>query len=60
MTINATLKNLIKNNNLYVKTITIDNGIEFEKIGILAKWLNIKIYRAEPYSSFQRGSNENW
>ncbi|WP_282456346.1 IS30 family transposase, partial [Mycoplasmopsis arginini] len=41
-------------------TITIDNGIEFEKIGILARWMNIKIYRAEPYASFQRGSNEHW
>lgn len=58
--INAKLKELIKNNDLIVKTITIDNGIEFEKIGILAKWLNIVIYRAEPYASFQRGSNENW
>ncbi|MDC8921801.1 IS30 family transposase [Metamycoplasma hyosynoviae] len=58
--INAKLKTLIKSNNLNVKSITIDNGIEFERIGILAKWLNIYIYRAEPYASFQRGSNENW
>ncbi|WP_223211588.1 hypothetical protein [Mycoplasmopsis californica] len=26
----------------------------------MAKWLDIKIYRAEPYASFQRGSNEHW
>ncbi|MBN4084470.1 IS30 family transposase [Mycoplasma sp. CSL10166] len=58
--INAKLKQMIIKNKLNVKSITIDNGIEFEKIGILAKWLNIKIYRAEPYASFQRGSNENW
>ncbi|AZZ65374.1 IS30 family transposase [Metamycoplasma phocicerebrale] len=58
--INTQLRKLIKENSLIVKSITIDNGIEFEKIGILAKWLKIKIYRAEPYASFQRGSNENW
>ncbi|MCV3733829.1 IS30 family transposase [Mycoplasma enhydrae] len=58
--INSELRKLIKENNLNVKNITIDNGIEFEKIGILARWLNIRIYRAEPYASFQRGSNENW
>lgn len=58
--INSKIKELIKNKNLIVKTITIDNGIEFEKIGFLAKSLNIIIYRAEPYASFQRGSNENW
>nr|WP_254616024.1 IS30 family transposase [Mycoplasma sp. OR1901] len=58
--INSKLREIIKKNSLNVKTITIDNGIEFEKIGILAKWLDIKIYRAEPYASFQRGSNENW
>ncbi|WP_060823261.1 IS30 family transposase [Mycoplasmopsis arginini] len=59
-TINSELKKIIKDNGLQVKTITIDNGIEFEKIGILARWMNIKIYRAEPYASFQRGSNEHW
>ncbi|MDJ1647628.1 IS30 family transposase, partial [Mycoplasma phocimorsus] len=58
--INSKLKEMIKHYNLIVKSITIDNGLEFEKIGILAKWLEITIYRAEPYASFQRGSNENW
>ncbi|GGM95924.1 hypothetical protein GCM10010106_51080 [Thermopolyspora flexuosa] len=36
-TINSELKKIIKDNKLQVKTITIDNGIEFEKIGILAR-----------------------
>ncbi|WP_412031904.1 IS30 family transposase [Malacoplasma muris] len=58
-TINSTIKKLVEQNNLKVKTITIDNGIEFNKIGILAYWLNCKIYYCEPYASFQRGSNEN-
>ncbi|BBG40652.1 transposase [Mycoplasmopsis californica] len=60
MKVNAALRKLVLERQLIVKTITIDNGIEFEKIGILAKWLDIKIYRAEPYASFQRGSNEHW
>ncbi|BAP39440.1 IS30 family transposase [Metamycoplasma canadense] len=60
MKVNATIKKLIEDNELIVKSITVDNGIEFEKIGILGKWLNIKIYKAEPYASFQRGSNEHW
>ncbi|WP_318034619.1 IS30 family transposase [Mesomycoplasma lagogenitalium] len=42
-----------------VKTITIDNGIEFEKIGLLASWLKCKIYFCEPYASYQRGTNEH-
>lgn len=57
--LNELIKKLIIKNNLTVKTITTDNGIEFEKIGLLAKWLNIKIYKSEPYASFQRGSNEH-
>jgi IS30 family transposase len=42
-----------------VKSITIDNGLEFEKIGILAAWVKCDIYFCEPYASFQRGSNEH-
>jgi IS30 family transposase len=34
--VNATIYKLIKDNNLEVKSITIDNGLEFQKIGILA------------------------
>lgn len=34
-------------------------GIEFERIGILAKHLNFKVYLCDPYASFQRGSNEH-
>nr|WP_257536436.1 IS30 family transposase [Mycoplasmopsis bovis] len=50
------LKKIIQDHNLIVKSITIDNGIEFERMGLLGKWLNIKIFRAEPYASFQRAS----
>lgn len=59
MKINSEIYNLIKENNLDVKTITTDNGIEFEKIGLLAHWVDCDIYFAEPYASWQRGSNEH-
>ena len=37
MKLNSKVYQLIKRNNLYVKSITIDNGIEFSKIDLLAK-----------------------
>ena len=58
-TINSAIKKLVEENKLKVKTITVDNGVEFSKIGILAYWINCKIFYCQPYSSFQRGSNEN-
>ncbi len=57
--INKAIKDLANENNLHIKTITCDNGIEFEEIAILAYWLKVIIYKAEPYASFQRGSNEH-
>ena len=57
--INSAFRRLIKNNNLNIKTLTLDNGVEFAKIGLLAKWCNLIVYQCEPFSSFQRGSNEN-
>ena len=59
MKCNSVLYKMIKENNLNVKSITIDNGIEFEKIGLLASWIDAKIYFCEPYASYQRGSNEH-
>ena len=50
---------LIKRNNLYVKSIAIDNVIEFSKIGLPAKWIKCHVYFCEPYTSYQRGSNEH-
>ncbi|MDE5841915.1 MAG: IS30 family transposase [Malacoplasma sp.] len=58
-TINSAIKKITEENKLVVKTITVDNGIEFSSIGILAHWIKCKIYYCQPYSSFQRGSNEN-
>jgi IS30 family transposase len=42
-----------------IKTITLDNGLEFAGHAILAKKLNAAIYFAHPYASWERGTNEN-
>ena len=44
MKLNSKVYQLIKRNNLYVKSITIDNGIEFSKIDLLAKWIKCDVY----------------
>lgn len=43
----------------WVKTITFDNGTEFSAHASIKKFLGADIYFADPYSSYQRGSNEN-
>ena len=57
--INSVIKKLVETNKLYVRSITSDNGFEFDKIGILAKWLNCKVYYCNPYASYQKWSNKN-
>jgi len=42
-----------------VHTITYDNGLEFAEHQNMAKTLSTKIYFAHPYSSWERGLNEN-
>ncbi len=41
------------------KTITHDNGIEMAAHKILTKRTNMQVYFANPYSSWERGTNEN-
>ena len=36
MKINSIIKSIIDENHLHVNSITVDNGIEFQKIGLLA------------------------
>lgn len=43
----------------WVKTITFDNGSEFARHEDMARALPVDIYFADPYSSYQRGTNEN-
>ena len=57
MKLNSKVYQLIKRNNLYVKSIAIDNVIEFSKIGLPAKWIKCHVYFCEPYTSYQRGMN---
>jgi IS30 family transposase len=42
-----------------VKTITFDNGLEFANHEDIAKGLGADVYFAHPYSSWERGINEN-
>jgi IS30 family transposase len=41
------------------KTLTLDNGLEFSDHERIAKSLGLRVYFAHPYSSWERGINEN-
>lgn len=43
----------------YLKTITSDNGTEFAQHQNISRQLGIDFYFAQPYHSWERGSNEN-
>lgn len=43
----------------YLHTITADNGKEFSGHEKIAEALDTKVYFAHPYSSWERGLNEN-
>lgn len=40
-------------------TITLDNGLEFARHELITEALGVEIYFAHPYSSWERGINEN-
>jgi len=52
-------KKLNQLNPLFKKTMTYDNGIEMARHQEITKKTGMKIYFANPYSSWQRGTNEN-
>ena len=54
----AKMYTIIRDERLPIKSITVDNGLEFQMMGITAKQFNFKVYYCEPYSSFKRGTNE--
>lgn len=56
--IDKTIYEYILKNEIKVKSITVDNGLEFNALGLTAKKLGVKLYKCEPYCSFQRGTNE--
>jgi IS30 family transposase len=40
-------------------TLTLDNGKEFARFGEIEKGTGLAVYFADPYSAWQRGTNEN-
>lgn len=56
--INKLIYEYIIKNDIKVRSITVDNGLEFNALGIAAKKLGVKLYKCDPYCSFQRGTNE--
>ncbi len=44
--------------NDHIETMTFDNGVEFTKFKTLEEVFECSIYFADPYSSWQRGTNE--
>ena len=56
--IDKLIYNYILREEIVVKSITVDNGLEFNALGLTAKKLGVKLYKCDPYCSFQRGTNE--
>ena len=56
--IDKLIYNYILRHEINVKSITVDNGLEFNALGLTAKKLGVKLYKCDPYCSFQRGTNE--
>lgn len=50
---------LLRPDSRHVRTITTDNGKEFASHKAIEKGLTAKVYFADPYASWQRGTNEN-
>ena len=56
--IDKLIYNYILKEEINFKSITVDNGLEFGALGLTAKRLGVKLYKCDPYCSFQRGTNE--
>ena len=54
------IEDKLKPLNSRVKTLTVDNGKEFADHQAIDQALGIQTYFADPYCSWQRGSNENF
>ncbi len=53
------IKALRQFSNTALKTLTVDRGKEFAGYSELEENLNVEVFFADPYSSWQRGTNEN-
>lgn len=58
-TVMRATRRCLKVNKVIVKSITSDNGVEFTGFKRLINWFNIDYYFCHPYSSWERGTNEN-
>lgn len=57
--VNKRVISLIKKSGMKFKTITSDNGTEFHQYKQVEASCSLKFYFANPYHSWERGSNEN-
>lgn len=59
-TSSLTARAMLKKLSIYrSKTLTLDNGSEFVRHEEVSKGLGTRVYFCDPYSSWQRGANEN-
>jgi transposase, IS30 family len=57
--VNKALIREVRSGRLKMKSLTLDNGTEFHGFKELEDKLGIKVYFAQPYHSWERGTNEN-
>ncbi len=57
--VNKALITEVRAGRLKMKSLTLDNGTEFHGFKELEDELGIKVYFAQPYHSWERGTNEN-
>jgi IS30 family transposase len=57
--VNKALAREVRRGVLKIKSLTLDNGTEFHGFAELERELGIKVFFAQPYHSWERGTNEN-
>lgn len=57
--VSQALIRIAQRSNGVIKTMTADNGSEFTKHELVSSAVGVEVYFADPYSSWQRGTNEN-
>jgi IS30 family transposase len=57
--VNKALIREVRSGRLQMKSLTLDNGTEFHGFKELEQKLGIQIFFAQPYHSWERGTNEN-
>lgn len=57
--VNAALAKELRKARLTIKSVTLDNGTEFHGYKAIEQKFGVKFYFAQPYHSWERGTNEN-